>query len=84
MTNEGKPILFDFGLSKFFLNSDELISYYAPNKSEIGNSLYPTKTNIMNYGITLLKCFYGNQLKIKLDNISFNLPKKKDNVRKFL
>ena len=77
MTNEGKPILFDFGLSKFFLNSDELISYYAPNKSEIGNSLYPTKTNIMNYGITLLKCFYGNQLKIKLDNISFNLPKKK-------
>ena len=77
ITKEGKPILFDFGLSKFFLNRDELISYYMPNRAEIGNSLNPTKTNIMNYGITLLRMFYGNNLKIKIDNISFDLPKNK-------
>lgn len=77
ITKEGKPILFDFGLCKFFLPTDELISYYLPNKSEIGNTLYPTKTNVMNYGITLLKCFFGKDLKIKIENISFDLPKNK-------
>ena len=77
ITKEGKPILFDFGLSKFFLNPDELMSYYIPNKGEIGNTLFPTKTNVMNYGITLLKCFYGNKLKIEIDKVSFDLPKNK-------
>ena len=83
MTKEGKPILFDFGLSKFFLNGDELITYYMPNRAEIGNSSNPTKTNIMNYGITLLKCYFGNNLKIKIDNISFDLPKKKKLSQQF-
>ena len=83
ITKEGKPILFDFGLSKFFLSPDELMSYYLPNKGEIGNSLNPTKTNVMNYGITLLKCFFGNNLKINIDNISFNLPKNKTMSREF-
>ena len=77
ITKEGKSILFDFGLCKFFLPTDELMSYYVPNKSEIGNTLYPTKTNVMNYGITLLKCFFGNSLKIKIDDITFDLPKNK-------
>ena len=77
ITKEGKPILFDFGLSKFFLSTDELLSYYAPNKEEVGNTSDPNKTNVMNYGMTLLKCFYGNNLKIKIDNISFDLPKNK-------
>lgn len=83
ITKDGKPILFDFGLSKFFLSPDELMSYYLPNKGEIGNSLNPTKTNVMNYGITLLKCFFGNNLKINIDNISFNLPKNKTMSREF-
>lgn len=37
----------------------------------------------MNYGITLLKCFYGNDLKIKINNISFDLPEKKKLSNKF-
>ena len=77
ITKEGKPILFDFGLSKFCLNPDELMSYYIPNKREIGNTLFPTKTNVMNYGVTLLKTFYGNSLKIEIDKVSFDLPKNK-------
>ena len=83
ITKEGKPILFDFGLSKFFLSTDELLSYYAPNKEEVGNTSDPNKTNVMNYGMTLLKCFYGNNLKIKIDNISFDLPKNKSMSKTF-
>ena len=83
ITKEGKPILFDFGLSKFLLSPDEFMSYYSPNEKEIAHTLYPTKTNVMNYGITLLKCFYGNDLKIKIDNISFDLPEKKKLSSKF-
>lgn len=83
ITKEGKPILFDFGLSKFLLSPDEFMSYYSPNKKEIAHTIYPTKTNVMNYGITLLKCFYGNDLKIKIDNISFDLPEKKKLSNKF-
>ena len=83
ITKEGKPILFDFGLSKFFLSSDEVMSYYTPNRGEIGTTLNPTKTNVMNYGITLLKCFYGNNLKIKIDNISFDLPTNKKMTKNF-
>jgi hypothetical protein len=37
----------------------------------------------MNYGITLLKCFYGNDLKIKIENKSFDLPEKKKLSSKF-
>ena len=77
ITKEGKPILFDFGLCRLFLPTDELFSYFIPNKNEIGNTINPTKTNVMNYGITLLKCFFGNNLKIKIDNITFDLPKNK-------
>jgi serine/threonine protein kinase len=83
ITKEGKPILFDFGLNKFLLSPDEFISYYSPNKKEIAHTIYPTKTNVMNYGITLLKCFYGNDLKIKINNISFDLPEKKKLSNKF-
>ena len=83
ITKEGIPILFDFGLTKFFINPDEFKTYYIPNIAEIGNSLYPTKTNVMNYGITLLKCFYGNKLKIQIDKNSFDLPKKKSISKEF-
>ena len=41
----------------------------------------------MNYGITLLKCFYGNDLKIINDGNCFHLPKNKiisENFRGFL
>ena len=69
ITKEGKPILFDFGLSKFLLSPDEFMSYYSPNNKEIAHTLYPSKTNVMNYVITLLKCFYENDLKIKIKNI---------------
>ena len=37
----------------------------------------------MNYGMALLKCFYGNNLKIKKDNISFDLPKNKSMSKTF-
>ena len=81
------PIIFDFGIHKFFLSDEEIFTYYLPNKSEIAGSLYPIKTNIMNYGITLLKCFYGNELKLNIEGNEIILPENKtmsDNMKKFL
>ena len=77
MTKEGKPLLFDFGITKFLLDTDEAMSYYATNKGEIASVSYPMKTNVLNYGITLLKCFFGNDIKINIKNISLDLPKDK-------
>ena len=75
MIKEGKPILIYFGLSKLLFEPDELINYYITNKGEIGNTSNPSKTNIMNYGITLLKYFYGKKLKIRINENSFDLQK---------
>ena len=87
ITNEGKPIIFDFGIHKLFLSSEEVMNYYSPNKIEIADTLNPIKTNIMNYGITLLKCFYGNKLKLDIEENEINLPSNKtlsNNFKKFL
>ena len=87
ITKEGKPILFDMGLHKLLLSSEEVLNYYLPNKSEIVDSLYPVKTNIMNYGITLLKCFYENNMKLGIEGNEIILPTNKtlsNNFKKFL
>ena len=87
ITNEGKPILFDFGLNRFLLPIEEVKQYYIPNEAEIVESLFPLKTNVMNYGITLLKCFYGNNFKIKISDNEIILPENSDmseDFKKFL
>ena len=53
----GDPIIFDFGLNKIFLTKEEKASYYLPNESEMEHSKKKNKTNVMNYGIVLLKLF---------------------------
>ena len=78
ITTEGKPILFDFGLNKFFLPTEEAMQYYLPNKMEIAESLFPLKTNVMNYGITLLKIYFGNNLKLNLTDNELFLPDSKN------
>ena len=74
ITKEGNPIIFDFGLNKFFLPPEEVTQYYIPNKMEIAETSYPIKTNVMNYGITLLKIFYGKTFQIKIINDEIILP----------
>ena len=59
------------------------MEYYAPNKIEIGNSLFQNKTNFKNYGITLLKCFFGPALKIKILNSKLILPPNKKMPNEF-
>ena len=81
ITEEKKLILFDFAVHKFILSfkhSDELRSYYLTNNTEIGDSLYPMKTNVMNYGITLLKLFFGNNLFMKMNGSLLYLPNNKE------
>ena len=71
----------------FFYRQEEVMNYYLPNKIEIADTLNPIKTNIMNYGITLLKCFYGNKLKLDIEENEINLPSNKtlsNNFKKFL
>ena len=63
---EFRPKVFDFGLHKLLIPQDEYNSYFLPESSEmkmIGQN--KIKTNVMNYGITLLKLFSGNNLNYK-------------------
>ena len=81
ITEEKKLILFDFAVHKLILSfkhSDELRSYYLTNNTEIGDSLYPMKTNIMNYGITLLKLYFGNNLFMKMNGSLLYLHNNKE------
>ena len=64
--NKGNPIVLDFGMHKLFISNEELSSYFLSNLSEVNNfSKNRIKTNVMNYGIVLLKLFCGNSLEIK-------------------
>ena len=60
------PIVYDFGIHKLLLPQEEYTSYFLPNVSEMN---YITqnriKTNVLNYGVTILKLFSGNNLQIK-------------------
>jgi hypothetical protein len=63
---KGNPIVFDFGSHKLFLKNEEYSSYFLSNESEIKNyNKNPIKTNILNYGITLLKLVCRDNLEIK-------------------
>ena len=62
---KGNPIVFDFGVHKLFISKEEYSSYFLSNESEMINSKNRTKTNVMNYGIVLLKLICGNNLSIK-------------------
>ena len=87
ITKEGKPIIFDYGIHKFFLSAEEVMDYYFSNKAEIAESSDPIKTNIMNYGIILLKIFYGKNLKLDIEGNEMILPSNKtlsNNFKKFL
>ena len=60
------PIVFDFGIHKLLIKQEEYSLYFLPNNSEMNYvNLNKIKTNVMNYGITLLKIFSENKVNIK-------------------
>ena len=71
-----RPIIFDFGVHKLLLPQEEYSSYFLPDKSQI-NCLNQNKikTNVLTYGVTLLKMFTGDNLQIKGKEIT--LPENK-------
>ena len=73
---EFKPKIIDFGLHKLLIPKDEYNSYFLPESTEMKmiNQIL-IKTNVMNYGITLLKLFSRNNLNYKGKEII--LPKNK-------
>ena len=66
INKESCPVVFDFGIHKLLISQEEYSSYFLPNTSEMNNiNQQRIKTNVMNYGITLLKIFSGNKVNIK-------------------
>ena len=73
----GEIILCDFGLNKYFLTPEEMEIYYSPNKEEILKNECPSKTRLMNFGITILKMINNNEDNIFYENNKFTLKYKK-------
>ena len=66
IAQESYPVIFDFGIHKLLIPKNEYPSYFLPNESEIDSiNINKIKTNIMNYGITLLKMYAGNSISMK-------------------
>ena len=63
---QGNPLLFDFGFHKLFLDNQELSFYFYPNINELQvYYINCAKTNVMNYGMTLLLLFCKNEFELK-------------------
>ena len=66
MDKNENPVLFDFGFHKLFLPNEELALYFFPNPLELKLFyINPIKTNVMNYGMTLLLLLCKNEFKFK-------------------
>ena len=73
VNENGEIKLIDFGLNKKFLSEEEIKIYYAPNEDEMRGSEKPSKTSLMNFGITLLKMINNNEDEIFYKDNKFNL-----------
>ena len=61
--------------------------YYAPNEDEMANSECPSKTRLMNFGITLLKIINNNDDNVFYEGKEFTLKYKQkisDNLNNLL
>ena len=76
VNEKGELKLIDFSLNKKFLSNEEIKVYYAPNPEEMVKSKQPSKTSLMNYGITLLKLINNNDDSIFFENGKFTLKTK--------
>ena len=87
LDKQNNPIVFDFGFHKLLLSNEELASYFLPSKDEMNHyNKNRIKTNVMNYGIVLLKLFCGNN-NIGLKDKEIVLPQHKilsDNFNQFI
>ena len=86
LDKQNNPIIFDFGFHKLLLSNEELTSYFLPSLGEMNDyNKNRIKSNVMNYGIVLLKLFCGNNIGLKDKEIV--LPQNKilsDNFNTFI
>ena len=73
VSQKGEIKLIDFGLNKKFLSDEEIKIYYAPNEEEMANIESPSKTSLMNFGITLLQMINNNDDEILFKDNKFVL-----------
>ena len=87
VNQKGEFKLIDFYLNKCFLPEREQKIYYAPNENEIKNSECKEKTNVMNFGMTLLHILNNCDTNIFYEKNEFVLKIKRPiskELKKFL
>ena len=67
--------IYDFCLNKYYLSEKDLSIYYSPNTVEYSSSQDISKTNVMNYGVTLLLLLneINKDIIFKNNEFTFNL-----------
>ena len=58
-------LVLDFGFHKLLIPYEEYTSYFLSSKFEANNSLDYYKTNVLNYGIFLLKLYCADDIKLR-------------------
>jgi hypothetical protein len=76
IVNKTEIKIYDFCLNKYYLNEKDLSVYYSPNAVEYSSSQDISKTNVMNYGITLLLLLNNMNKDIILSNNGFTFKLK--------
>jgi hypothetical protein len=77
--SNNNPLIIDFGFHQYLIPYEEYASYYLSNLSE--NTFISYKSNVLNYGATLLKLCCGN--KIEIENNEIVLPQNINMSNKF-
>ena len=82
VNKKGELILFDYGLIYYLLPEDIKSQYfiYSPTESNKKN----IKSNILNYGITLFKLYYKDEVNIEINDKAINIPSSKPMSRDFI
>ena len=82
VNKKGELILFDYGLIYYLLPEDIKSQYfiYSPTESNKKN----IKSNILNYGITLFKLYYKDEVNIEINDKTINIPSSKPMSRDFI
>ena len=71
IVNNTEIKIYDFCLNKYYLSEKDISIYYSPNTVEYSSSQDISKTNVMNYGVTLLLLLNNIDKDIILNNNRF-------------
>ena len=82
VNKKGELILFDYGLIYYLLPEDIKSQYFIYSPTELNKK--NIKSNILNYGITLFKLYYKDEVNIEINDKTINIPSSKPMSRDFM